>query len=317
MKFILIWVAIFGVILFLLPLGINMSNTSHPSVDSKSSHVEYINVYFADDNKVVTMKKEEYILGVLMAEMPASFELEALKAQAVAARTYTEEKLISNGSSSSHPGADICTDYTHCQAYISEENAKKGWGKNASLYFEKCKKAVDETCGIVAVYNQTPIKAVFHAYASGNTENASEVWGGNVEYLKSVESPGDMSAPEFESRVEVPVNEFITALSNEGNIDFSGGIVIGNVTYTQGGSVNEIEICNQKFKGTKLREIFGLKSACFSISVGDQSIVFNVKGYGHGVGLSQYGANYFAKQGLTYEEILKKYYTGITLSKPD
>ncbi len=275
-------------------------------IDSK------IDVYFASDDKVKSMDIEEYILGVLAAEMPASFELEALKAQAVAARTYTAEKVLSASGKSHENGADICTDYSHCQAYITVEQAKKKWGKNASSLLEKCKKAVSETKNVVAIYNNEPIKAVFHAYSAGRTEDASDVWGGTVSYLKSVDSPGDLKVPDYESEVKVPLDEFKEKLHKKYDVDFSEKI-IGKSVKTEGGAVDTIEIGNRKLKGTEVRSLFALKSACFEVVPCEEYILFKVKGYGHGVGMSQYGANYYAKEGYTYDEILKKYYTGIKL----
>jgi len=313
LKFIFCWVAFFTFSTVVFPLGINRfltDNTTkkHDETESKT------NVYFTKSDKVLKMDTEDYILGVLMAEMPAEFELEALKAQCVAARTYLYNKTFLNEEYPGHRGATVCTDSAHCQSFVTKEDAMKKWGKNASLYLEKCKKAVEETKGVIAQYDNKPINAVFHAYASGKTENASDVWGGSVSYLKSVESPGDISAPEFLSSKTVLESEFMTLMQNEYGCDFQNEF-IGDVIRTEGGSVDKILIGNQYIRGVDIRKTFGLKSACFDVVKEGDKVIFNVKGYGHGVGLSQYGANYYAKQGMKYDEILKKYYTGISIVK--
>ncbi len=310
MKYIFFWIAILTVLIILLPLCLNAAFVDGDKQNIQAKTGAETDVYLASADKVVTMDREEYILGVLMAEMPAEFELEALKAQAVAARTYMAQKMNSEGDKDKHKGASVCTDSSHCQAYVSEEEAKAKWGKNASLYFEKCKKAVSETRDIIAVYKGEPIKAVFHAIAGGRTENAGDVWGTDVAYLKSVESKGDDLAPKYETSVEIPMDKFKQTLSKECGVSFDGGI-IGEVTRSEGGAVATVCIGDKVIKGTQLRTLFSLRSAYFDIIPCENSIVFNVRGYGHGVGMSQYGANYCAKEGMTYDKILTKYYSGI------
>jgi len=314
LKYIFVWIAILVFLIILVPLSLNIAFVSDVAGDRNGENTMDIDVYFALEDKVKTMPSEEYILGVLMAEMPAEFELEALKAQAVAARTYMAQKVKFSAATAEHRGGEICTDSTHCQAYISVEDAKKKWGKNASLYYKKCKNAVKSTEGVIAVFNGEPIKAVFHAYASGRTEDAEDVWGSKVEYLKSVDSPGDKLAPKFETEVEVSLEEFKDKLTKAYNVDFSDRL-IGDINRSEGGAVTKIEIGNKTLKGTEIRTLFSLRSGCFDIVTSDDNIVFKVKGYGHGVGMSQYGANYYAKKGYKYEEILSKYYSGIDFDK--
>ncbi len=309
MKYIFSWIAFLLSITILFPLCLNVSFLSGLKDDDEFGG-GHIDVYFADADKVENMDIEEYILGVLMAEMPAEFELEALKAQAVAARTYLAEKMNTDSLRDEHKGGDICTDSSHCQAYICEKDAREKWGKNASLYFEKCKNAVESTDGVIAVYNGEPIKAVFHAYASGRTENAGDVWGSDVAYLKSVASPGDEAAPKFRTEAEFSIEDFKAKLSQAHDIDFSNKL-IGEVSRSEAGTVLAIELGNKVLKGSEVRTVFGLRSSCFDIIPDEDSVVFKVTGYGHGVGMSQYGANYYAKNGDNYMEILKKYYSGI------
>lgn len=304
------------ILIILLPLSLNIAFFDKEEHKQESVQGADIGVYMASEDKVVTMKREDYILGVLMAEMPAEFELEALKAQAVAARTYMAEKMKSPSEKDKHKGASVCTDSTHCQAYISEKDAKNKWGKNASLYFEKCKKAVLETRDIIAVYKGEPIKAVFHAITGVRTENAGDVWGTDVAYLRSVESNGDSLAPKYQTSLEISIDEFKSTLAKECGVSFDSGI-IGEVTRSEGGAVATVRIGDKVIKGTQIRTLFSLRSAYFDIVPCENSIVFNVRGYGHGVGMSQYGANYCAKEGMTYDKILTKYYTGIEFAYLD
>ncbi len=313
MKYFFIWLAFFAFSIVLLPMVLNMNFTNIKD-NEKQYKGSDIRVYFSSEDKTVKMASEDYIRGVLMAEMPAEFELEALKAQAVAARSYMAEKAKNMADDNVHPDADVCTDSSHCQAYTSDTDAKKKWGKNASLYFEKCKNAVDSTSGVVAVFNNEPIKAVFHSVSGGKTENASDVWGGSVAYLKSVSSPGEENAPKYESTVKISLDEFKSKLKKDAGVSFKKGD-IGKTVRTEGGGVKSIEIGGKEVKGTQIRSIFGLNSSDFEIDINDDTVIFRVTGYGHGVGMSQYGANYCAKQGMNYKEILQKYYSGITFAK--
>lgn len=310
MKYFFVWLAFFAFLTILLPLGINMGNFRKSGETSRESPAPKTKVYFPQENKVVTMDTEEYIRGVVMAEMPAEFEFEALKAQAVAARTYMMQR-ISSDEHKSHPeGAEVCTDFTHCQAYISDADAKDKWGKNADLYFEKCKKAVEETAGVIATYQNEPIMAVFHSVSGGRTENASDVWGSEVSYLVSADSPGEEVAPKYKSKVEIDINDFKKLAKDNWNSDTSVSL-ISDIKRSDAGGVMTAKIGNKKVKGSQIRSVFNLNSTDFDVVTGDKSIVFNVVGYGHGVGMSQYGANYFAGLGWDYKKILKKYYTGI------
>jgi len=309
LKYIFSWIAFFVLLIILFPMCLNVSFLSKIKGDEELGG-DMINVYFDSADKLIVMPREEYILGVLMAEMPAEFEVEALKAQAVAARTYLVQKLSSASFDDRHNGGDVCTDSSHCQAYVSEKDAKEKWGKNASLYFKKCKNAVKSTEGVIAVYNGEPIKAVFHACAGGRTENASDVWGSDVAYLKSVASPGDEYAPKFRTEAEFSTDEFKAKLKESHGIDFTDRF-IGNISRSEGGAVLSIELGDKVLKGSDVRMVFGLRSSSFDIIPCEESVVFKVTGYGHGVGMSQYGANYYAKNGDNYMEILKKYYSDI------
>jgi len=280
-----------------------------------SSSSDTVTVYFHETGEVKETKLEEYLIGVLAAEVPPSFEMEALKAQAVAARTYILYKKNYLTDKSSHKGADVCTDYKHCKAYISIEKAKEKWGNKTHEYLKRFAQAVSETLGQVAVYENKVINAVFHAASSGRTENSSDVWGGEpVPYLVSTESLGDLNDENYFSTVSYTIDEFKNIIkSYNSNAQFSDDPSqwIGRAEYTTGGSIANMNICGVNIKGTKIRELFSLRSAAFTLSLKGDKFTFEVRGYGHGVGMSQNGAQYLAKQGSTYIDILKWYYKGI------
>ncbi len=279
---------------------------------------ETISVYIKNEDKVVNMKKNQYLKEVVSAEMPATFSEEALKAQAVAARSYLESRKNAykiSGTPNVHKGADVCTDFTHCKAWVSEENRRSSWGKDADKFWEKISKAVDETDGEVITYNGEVISAVFHSTSSGKTENSKDVWGGDRPYLVSVDSPGDKVSPKYKSEKELSLSEFCEiAKNNIKGVDFTKEI-IGKITRSDAGGILTISIGKVTIKGTKLREIYGLRSTNAEIKVDKDKVKFDVKGYGHGVGMSQYGANYLASKGKDYKEILKTYYKGVDITK--
>lgn len=265
---------------------------------------ETVSVYIKSEDKVEEMAVDEYLSGVVAAEMPADFETEALKAQAAAARTYLkshEDEAAKGNIAEEHKGAVICTDFNHCQA----------WTEKAS---KKVKKAVADTKGQIITYNGKPITAVFHSTSSGKTENAADVWCGDVPYLVSVDSSWDSQSPKYESEKTVSTDEFKqTVADNVGGVNWDGGL-IGNIERSQAGGIKTITVGDKTIKGTELRKFFDLQSTNAEIEEKDGNVIFKVKGYGHGVGMSQYGADYLAKNGKSYEEIIKTYYTGAELS---
>jgi stage II sporulation protein D len=256
-----------------------------------------------------------YLVGVVRAEMPASFETEALKAQAVAARTYTIYKIQTGGNHGDT--ADICTDSTCCQAYIGEEQARANWGVNADAYEKKIEEAVSSTDGQAILYGGAPVLAVFHSSSAGLTRAAGEVWVNDLPYLQAVESPeaGD-TIPNYYSRVEFTPAEFRERfLASCPAADLSGDMSgwLRDAVTDSAGSVETVTVGGVTVKGTQVRSVLGLRSACFTWEVEDGKLVFFVTGYGHGVGMSQYGANAMAAGGADYQEILTHYYTGVTV----
>ena len=264
---------------------------------------------------VEEMDLGEYLVGVVRAEMPASIEPEALKAQAVAARTYTLYKMRTGGSHVET--ADICTDSTCCQAYITEERARSNWGAAADGNERKIEDAVAGTDGQVILYGGAPILAVFHSSSAGLTRAAGEVWQSDLPYLQAVDSPEDGEAiPNYYSRVAFTAADFrekVLAACPEADLSGPMDDWLQNAVTDTAGSVATLEVGGVRVKGAALRSILGLRSACFEWEVQDETLVFFVTGFGHGVGLSQYGANRMAEDGADYQTILTHYYTGVTI----
>ena len=267
-----------------------------------------------DGGAVAEMDLGTYLACVLRAEMPASFPLEALKAQAVAARTYTLYQLQT---ASHHENADICTDHTCCQAFLAEETAWTNWGKDAPEYEEKIRSAVQETDGEVLLYEEQPILAVFHSSSAGLTRSAGTVWLSDLPYLQAVESPEKKdSIPNYFSRMEFSAEELKAKfLAAYPEMDFSGssGTWLQNAVADEAGSVVTVTVGGVEVKGAHVRSVLGLRSACFTWEIEDGNFVFYVTGYGHGVGMSQYGAAAMAEEGNTYREILTHYYSGVEI----
>lgn len=273
-----------------------------------------ISVKISDGN-IKKFNIEDYLKGVVSAEMPPGFHPEALKAQGVAARTYIINR--QKNRSPDHPEADVCTDPAHCKAYITEKEAMEKWSEKWNdEYKNKIYNAVDSTAGEIITYENEPITAVFHSTSSGKTENSGEVWQNQVPYLKSVESEGEELSPRYKSSVEITTEDFIAKIKEmNSSATFENNVVkISNYEFTEGGSVKSVCIGGVNFKGTEIRSKFSLRSANFRIIVGDR-ITFDVTGNGHGVGMSQYGANYAAASGMNYKDILKKYYCDTSIEK--
>lgn len=269
------------------------------------------------DGTVETMTLEEYLWGVVAAEMPAAFAQEALNAQTIAARTYTLYRMANPVEA--HPEADICGDPGCCQAWISYEDRVAAWGKEgAKTYAAKITKAVEDTEGLIMTYEGEPILAVFHACSAAYTKSALEVWGADFPYLQSVKSGEDTDAvPNYYSTLEVSAEEFKKTLLKEvPKADLSAKDCkdwFGDVREDESGLPEAIQIGGVWVDTITLRTLFSLRSATITIEAQQDTITFYVTGYGHGVGMSQYGANALAKEGKTAEEILKWYYTGIEI----
>ncbi len=253
------------------------------------------------NGEVLTIGLEDYLVGVVSAEMPASFNDEALKAQAVIARTYTR-KLINSGR--------IITDNVSTQVYKSDAELKNMWNANYEKYYNKVKNAVLSTKSKCVTYNGELIDAVYHSTSNGYTQDAVFVWGNSVPYLKTVTSPWDTSASTFIRNTDISFNE----LSSKLGFDFNQNTIIQIISKDESGRVSKVKVGDKEFTGVELRNVIGLRSADFDVTRNSSSITFTTRGYGHGVGMSQYGANGMANSGYTYEQILKYYYSGVEIT---
>ncbi len=272
------------------------------------------------DDEVVTLDMFEYICSVVAAEMPPSYHEEALKAQAVASYSFTLYHINNLGQSqeldTAHKGAAVCTNPAHCKAYLSKTQAREKWGEE---YFEKLWAKVENAVSSVykkaACFENEPINAAFFAISAGKTEDAQDVWGSEVPYLKSVDSSFDKSYPQYMSTVKIGIEEFKNKFKDNESINFTDNHKewISDIQRSDAGGVKSLKICSYEIKGSELRSILDLRSSNFEINVDNDGFTFNVFGYGHDVGMSQTGAQYLALEGKSYEEILKWYYTGIEI----
>lgn len=272
--------------------------------------------------RIENIPLEEYVKGVVAAEMPASFNMEAIKAQAVAARTYVYKRWVQAGGSgcSLHPGADVCDDPTHCQAWITKGEMLKKWGIFSYYhYYSKINQAVNSTAGMVMLYSGEPIDPLFFSTSNGKTENSEDVWGKYEPYLRSVTSPGEEISPRFLEVKQIPVEEIVNKLRQKWPdlaIDPKNPERQWKVLErSAGGRVKIMQLGNIVVKGTEIRQLFDLNSTDFKWERTGRSIKFTCVGFGHGVGMSQYGANAMAKNGSTFVDILKHYYSGVEIKK--
>lgn len=297
----------------------NEINQNQNIEESSYKYKEYntIKLLHAENNEIEEIPLDEYLYGVVSAEMPASFEEEALKAQAIVARTYTIYKIINN--SNKHGDANICDSSSCCQEWISKEDRLSRWDESEKQEnWNKIVKAVDSTKGKIITYEGNPINAFFHSNSGGKTETTLNVWGGSgYPYLQTVETAGEDAYSQYESEVVLTKDEFINKIKSKYTsfeIDFSNTEAIKILEYTNGDRVKTIKIGNLELSGVEVRTLLNLRSANFNININDNKIEFNVKGYGHGVGMSQTGADSMAKQGSNYEQIIKHFYTGVEIT---
>ncbi len=291
---------------------IEQENNANSTNDEKKK----IKLLHSQTGNIEELDLDEYLYGVVSSEMPANFEIEALKAQAVVARTYTIYQTMYN--SSKHTDADICDNYACCQAWISKEERMAKWGQDeAEGNWNKIVEAVNSTTGKIVAYNGKPINAFFHANSGGMTESSLNIWGGiDYPYLKSVETAGENEYSQYSSQVKITKEELLNKMKEkypDCEIDFSQTDCIKIQEYTTSGRVKTIKIGNKEIAGTEARTILGLKSTNFSVVIEGEEIIFSVTGYGHGVGMSQTGADSMAKTGANYETIIKHFYTGVEI----
>ena len=292
-RILLLTVAILSIIYFSINSSSNTTFfTTSPNINVKT-----------DNNQIESLDLEEYIIGVVAAEMPASFNKEALKAQAVAARTYAVYKI-----QNSKKEYDVVTSVSN-QRYITVDEMKNKWENEFDKYYSKVVAAVEETIGEVMIYNNQIVEAYYFAMSNGYTENASLVFSENKDYLQSVESNYDTSVKNFIVKKEFTKEEICNKLDLECN-----KLLFTDIKRSDTNRVNYITVNGKIFKGTEFRKKLGLRSTDFNISINDNTITITTKGYGHGVGMSQYGANGMAKEGYSYSDILKYFYKNVEIS---
>ncbi len=313
--------------MLLMPLAALEIDTSEKNSDSQTLQTETakaekddetVKVFMSQEQLVLKITVEEYLVGVLAAEMLPTYHEQALKAQAVAAYTYLIYKKAEQEQNpdASLEGAYLSDNSATHQGYMPEEVRTEKWGEKAESYEKKLQKAVKDVAGKVIVFEGEPIIAAFHANNSGVTHSAKTVWGGEVPYLQSVVSVGDKLSPDCVKTVAMTAAEFSSLAGELKGCELSGEADgwIEDISYDSQGYAKTVKIGGNEYSGIAVRDALGLRSAVFSYEFKDGNFIFTTEGYGHGVGMSQYGADYMARQGSTWEEILKHYYTGVEIA---
>lgn len=337
MKKILIYLLSFILIIFIIPALLtrrtspvnsnekisnqeeqNDENQTQTSNQNEYNYSKYgtISLLHKKTGEVEQVNLDEYLCNVVSAEMPANYEIEALKAQAIVARTYTIYKILNK----KHDTADICDDSTCCQAWISKDDRLARWEESQrESNWQKIVSAVNDTKGKVITYDNKPIDAFFHSNSGGVTEVPVNVWGGTgYPYLQSVETSGEDAYTQYSSEVVLTQEQLINKLKekySDISIDFSNSDDIKIMEYTESTRAKTVKFGNHEISGVEARSLLGLRSTNFEISIDGDNIKFSVKGYGHGVGMSQTGADSMAKQGSSAEDIIKHFYTGVEISE--
>lgn len=337
MKKVILYFIAFIVVWFFLPAILTKKDAKFVETSSKSNNEIIENTDSTQENikstynyknygtikllhkktgEVEQVNIDDYLCNVVSAEMPADYEIEALKAQAVVARTYTIYKI----NNKKHENADICDDSTCCQAWVDKETRFSRWEESKrESNWEKIQKCIQETQGQIITYQNQPINAFFHANSGGKTELPVNVWGGTgLPYLQVVETAGEEGYKQYESEVELTQDELIEKLKtkySDISIDFSNQENLKILEYTDSGRVKTVKFGNHEISGVETRTLLGLKSTNFEISKENDKIKFTVKGYGHGVGMSQTGADAMAKQGKNYKEIINHFYSGVEIKE--
>ncbi len=332
MKKVFIYFFVFLLIFFLLPAMLTKRNSEvsarvpddnvEKNEETKNNN-EYdyknygtIKLLHQDTGEVEEVALDTYLCNVVSAEMPADFELEALKAQAVVARTYTIYKIQNK----KHENSDICDDSSCCQAWVSKEERFSRWDEDKrESNWDKIEQSVNETKGKIITYNGAPINAFFHSNSGGTTELPVNVWGGGSEYpyLQVVETAGEEGYTQYSSEATFTQDELIEKLKSKYEditIDFNNDDDLKILDYTDSGRVKTVKFGNHELSGTETRSLLDLRSTNFEIIKENGNIKFSVKGYGHGVGMSQTGADSLAKEGKSYEDIIKHFYVGVEIS---
>lgn len=323
MKKFLTLILLSGLVILALPVALlkdnlaslelfdSLENTTEVT-ETLPQNTDTVTVFRSVANTNVEIDFFEYVCGSVAAEMPLSYHEEALKAQAVAC--YTNALRLKN-SSKDDAKYHISDDSSIHQGYLNEDERKEKWGEDFEKYEAKLENIVKQVENEALYYNNELCIAAFHAICSGKTESAETVWGEKVPYLVSVKSTGDNLSPQYTSVVVFQKQDFLKYAEDLGvKNDISSLKNIIKITKTsKADTVLKATVNKEEFTGEEIRKAFSLKSAVFTVECTKNSVTFNVTGYGHGVGMSQYGADFMARQGSTYEEILKHYYTGVEI----
>ena len=336
MKKMLLYILSFIILFFILPIIFtitpkaeteevvsNIENVTQEQPEPEVETITYdyqkyqtIKLLHSGSGQIEELPIDEYLYGVVSSEMPANFEIEALKAQAIVARTYTIYQIMNN--SGKHPGADICDNSSCCQAWISKDERLSKWApEEAESNWNKIVDAINSTSGKIITYQNKPINAFFHSNSGGKTESSLNIWGGiDYPYLKSVETAGEEGYTQYSSEAKFTKEELLNKLKEkyeDCEIDYSQENCIQILEYTTSGRVKTIKFGNKEIAGTEARTILGLRSTNFTLTISGDEIIFSVIGYGHGVGMSQTGADALAKSGSNCEEIIKHFYTDVEI----
>lgn len=327
MKNIIIYLMLIILLVFAIPLFFTTPKDTVETV-AKENNIDNKeeNEYYGDYNKIRLLHNETgqveeveldtYLLNVVSAEMPASYEIEALKAQAIVARTYTIHKIKNVVK---HENADVCDSSLCCQAWMSKENRLSRWEENVrEEYWKKIEEAVNTTKGKYIIYNGEVINSFFHSNSGGMTELPINVWGGSYPYLQIVETSGEEAYSGYSSELRMSKDEFVEKMFtkyDDFEINFEDENCIKILENNESNRVKKIKIGNKELTGVETRNLFGLKSAKFLFEITESEIIFSVTGYGHGVGLSQSGSDSLAKQGYDYSYIIKHYYKDVEITE--
>lgn len=302
-----------------LPDSLSGGEAAAPEQNGSDESAGMMKVLRASSNRVETMSDLDYVIGAVSAEMPPTYHTEALKAQAAACYTFA---LRSRNEQLEQPdealsGAYLNDDSGRHQGYISKEESKEKWGDKFDAYYKKISEACEAVAGRAILYEGEPIIAAFHAICSGQTESAQVVWGKDVPYLQSVLSTGDKLSPDYASTLSLTKEQFSTMAKKIDKAALKGdaGQWAGKPETSKAGTVTAMTVGGQKATGQQIREAFGLRSACFTLEYKNDRFIFHVSGYGHCVGMSQYGADYMARQGSSWEEIVRHYYKGVEIKE--
>lgn len=310
MKTYLLLTAVICIILVFLPLcslSFQTENNKQNQKTTTDTSPDTVSVFIMSDNKAIDIEFLDYLVGAVAAEMPASFEAEALKAQAVACYSY----MLWIKENSDNAEYDISNDPSTHQGYLTEDEMKEKWGDKYDSYKNKIEEAVSSVYGQYMTYNGEVILALFHAISPGKTQNSEEVWHSALPYIKSESAPGDSLSPNFDTTVTVPCKKIRDIFSVDSDVKDSE--LINIFALSDNSFIKEIPLGNATVSAGDIASKLGLKSPYFTADYKEGNYIFKVKGYGHGLGMSQYSADYMARQGSTYLEILNHFYSNIKI----